>query len=180
MFDTLSQQINLLSSVLCPDMGSHVSKGRQGDNNSLGRSWDPWRRPLAQPDVPVCSHTKLTLLDRRVGGNWILLFIYLSSYQLSWSTSDCGDGDIKDSRMRMFSKNSLVSRFSPSSSWLEGVPCSNVTEGCIVHIPGSKTGGIFSQDTHSSGTIDCIPRPLPAKNVLTAFRMFLVFLDFFW
>ena len=122
MFDTLSQQINFAVHVLCPDMGSHVSKGRQGDNCSLGRSWDPWRRPLAQPDVPVCSHTKLTLLDRRVGGNWILLFIYLSSYQLSWSTSDCGDGDIKDSRMRMFSKNSLVSRFSPSSSWLEGVP----------------------------------------------------------
>ena len=58
-----------LSSVIGPDMGSHVAKGRQGDNCSLGRSWDPWRRPLAQPDVPVCSHTKLSLLDRPVGGN---------------------------------------------------------------------------------------------------------------
>ena len=80
----------------------------------------------------------------------------------------------------MFSKNSLVSRFSPSSSWLEGVPSSNVTQGCIVHIPGSKTGGIFSQDTHSSGTIDCIPRPLPAKNVLTACWRFLHFFGSDW
>ena len=183
MFDTLSQQINLLSSVLCPDMGSHVSKGRQGDNCSLGRSWDPWRRPLAQPDVPVCSHTKLTLLDRRVGGNWILLFIYLSSYQLSWSTSDCGDGDIKDREIReceCFPKIALCPDFHPASSWLEGVAGSNATEGCIVHIPGSKTGGIFSQDTHSSGTIDCIPRPLPAKNVLTACWRFLHFFGSDW
>ena len=72
MFDTLSQQINFAE--LCPQSRQkmswdHMWPASQGDNNSLGRSWDPWRRPLAQPDVHVCSHTKLTLLDRPVGGN---------------------------------------------------------------------------------------------------------------
>ena len=86
MFDTLSSQIN--SSVLSPPKCHGITcvqliRGAQGWDSSLGRSLPPWRRhwPTWRPSLlPHEAH----FIGPAIGGNWILLFIYLYSYQLSW------------------------------------------------------------------------------------------------
>ena len=68
MFDTLSQQINSSVKRLPNVMGPHVlSSARElrAGTAPLGGPWLPGA-DTGQPDVPVCSHTKLTLLEPRL------------------------------------------------------------------------------------------------------------------